>query len=69
MQSARASMAQGETISQQPLAKLAMFNTFCPGSVTFSRNWRKRIPGHWRKQKSSTELPLREVFQAQVAKN
>ena len=33
------------------------------------KDWRKRNPGYWRKKKSSTQLPLQEVFQGQVAQN
>jgi len=30
------------------------------------KDWRKRNPCYWRKKKSSTQVPLQEVFQAQV---
>ena len=33
------------------------------------KDWRKVNPGYWRKKKSSTQVPLQEVFQAQVAHN
>src|SRR5271157_3633292 len=33
------------------------------------KDWRKANPGYWRKKKSSTQVPLQEVFQAQVAHN
>src|ERR1700693_3541330 len=33
------------------------------------KDWRKRDPGDVRKKKSSTQVPLQEVFQAQVAHN
>ena len=33
------------------------------------KDWRKAHPGYWRKKKSSTQVPLQEVFQAQVAHN
>lgn len=31
------------------------------------KDWRKAHPGDWRKKKSSTQVPLQEVFQGQVA--
>jgi hypothetical protein len=33
------------------------------------KDWRIANPGYWRKKKSSTQVPLQEVFQAQVAHN
>ena len=33
------------------------------------KDWRKAHPGYWRKKKSSTQVPLQEVFQGQVAHN
>ena len=33
------------------------------------KDWRKANPGYWRKKKSSTQVPLQEVFQRQVAHN
>ena len=33
------------------------------------KDWRKRNPGYWRKKNSSSQVPLQEVFQAQVAHN
>jgi len=33
------------------------------------KDWRKANLGYWRKKKSSTQVPLQEVFQAQVAHN
>jgi len=33
------------------------------------KDWRKAHPGYGRKKKSRTEVPLQEVFQAQVAHN
>jgi hypothetical protein len=33
------------------------------------KDWRKANPGYWRKKKSSTQVPLQEVFQAQIAQN
>jgi hypothetical protein len=31
------------------------------------KDWRKRNPGYWRNKKSSTHVPLQEVFQAQLS--
>jgi hypothetical protein len=31
------------------------------------KDWRKRNPGYWHKKKSSTHVPLQEVFQAQLS--
>jgi hypothetical protein len=31
------------------------------------KDWRKANPGYWRKKKSSTQVPLQDLFQAQVA--
>jgi hypothetical protein len=33
------------------------------------KDWRKANPGYWRKKKSSTQVPLQDFFQAQVAHN
>jgi hypothetical protein len=33
------------------------------------KDWRKRNPGYWRKKTSSTQGPLQEVFQTQMAQN
>jgi hypothetical protein len=33
------------------------------------RDWRKRNPGYWRKKRCSIQVPLKEVFQAQVIQN
>ena len=33
------------------------------------KDWRKANPGYWRKKKSSTQVPLQEVFEAQMAQN
>jgi hypothetical protein len=33
------------------------------------KDWRKRNPGYWCKKNSSSQVPLQEVFQAQVAHN
>ena len=33
------------------------------------KDWRKRNPGYWRKKKSSTQVPLQEVLQTQIAQN
>jgi hypothetical protein len=33
------------------------------------KDWRKANPGYWRKKKSSTQAPLQDFFQAQVAHN
>ena len=33
------------------------------------KQWRKRNPGYWRKKKSSTQVPLQEVLQTQIAQN
>jgi hypothetical protein len=33
------------------------------------KEWRKRNPGYWRKKKSSTQTPLQEVCQEQLAAN
>ena len=33
------------------------------------KDWRIANPGYWRKKKSSTQVPLQEVFQGQVAHN
>jgi hypothetical protein len=33
------------------------------------KDWRKRNPGYWRRKKSSTPVPLQEVFQAQIAQD
>jgi hypothetical protein len=30
------------------------------------KDWRKANPGYWRKKKSSTQVPLQDLFQAQV---
>jgi len=45
-------------------------NYFCsPENCQRVKDWRKRNPGYWRKKKSSTQGPLQEVFQRQVAHN
>jgi hypothetical protein len=45
-------------------------NYFCsPENCQRVKAWRKRNPGYWRKKKSSTQGPLQEVFQRQVAHN
>ena len=33
------------------------------------KDWRKANSGYWRKKKSSTQVPLQDFFQAQVAHN
>ena len=33
------------------------------------KDWRKHNPGYWRKKTCSIQVPLQEVFQAQVAHN
>src|SRR6516162_9450788 len=40
-----------------------------PASRQRVKDWRKRNPGYWRKKNSSSQVPLQEVFQAQVAHN
>ena len=45
-------------------------NYFCgPENRQRVKDWRKRNPGYWRKKNSSSQVPLQEVFQAQVAHN